>query len=156
MGFFNGVFFFDVGFFGPNPHGSRPSHVDWAKLTHLIFMLPLFDQVIFDLRIIKDFVLSFYTNLYVILIDLMVFVTNMKSFVASYIPSLVIDYVFFFIKCPYLDEVKHAVFSFSGDSAHGPNGLGGCFITLFGTLWVSMFVKLSHNSFVRRLKRFLS
>jgi len=32
-----GVFFI-VGFFGPSPHGSRPSPVGWAKLTPLTIM----------------------------------------------------------------------------------------------------------------------
>jgi len=37
--------FFNVGFFGPNPHGPRPSPVGWAKLTPLIKTLKKIQKV---------------------------------------------------------------------------------------------------------------
>jgi len=96
------------------------------------------DQIIFDPILIKDSILSSYTNLYVAITNHVVFVIIMQSFVASYIPSLETgDGYNFLIKCTNLDKVKHAIFSLNGDNALSPDGFGGCF---YHSFWVNVRV----------------
>lgn len=80
---------------------------------------------------IENSILSFYTNLYVSPTNLVVYVTSMHSFFASYILSLVFNEHNFLIKCLNLDEVKHVVFSLNGHSVSSSDGFGRCFYHSF-------------------------
>lgn len=103
------------------------------------------DQIISNPKLIKSYILSFYTNLYVGSIDHGFSVTTMQSFVASYIPSLVIDDEYnILIKCIDLDDGMHAIFLLMMIVLF-QMALMDVFIILFEIMLVLMFVKLSNN-----------
>ena len=53
------------------------------------------------------------------------------------------------IAAPLFHEVKNAVFDMNADGAPGPDGFGGHFFSIFGTLWVWMLSIRSKSFFTR-------
>jgi len=93
-----------------------------------IHRLRIDNEVTEDPKLIKGFILDFYTNLYTKSISNVSDTSNIKDFIGSYIPELVSSKEnMMLIKYPDFVETKKVIFNLNGNSAPGLDGFGGVF-----------------------------
>jgi len=93
-----------------------------------IHRLRINNEVIKDLKLIEDYILDFYINLYVESISNVPDTSNMEDSIGTFIPALVSsEENMMLIKCLDCLEINNVVFNLNGNSAFYPDGFSGVF-----------------------------
>jgi len=102
-----------------------------------IHRLRIDNVVIEDPKIIEEHILDFYKTLYAQPISHDQDTGNMEDFIGTYVTNLVSsEENMMLMKCPDFLEIKNVVFNLNGNSAPGPDGFGGVFLSfLLGYYW---------------------